>query len=77
MNLCRLFLVGVIGVVMTAGCGPSSVSEAVQSPSDASAKQVQALENNPNMPQAQKDAIKARLEQQKKAGEAFANTQKK
>ncbi|MBS1726001.1 MAG: hypothetical protein JST51_04715 [Armatimonadetes bacterium] len=64
-----------LALVLT-GCG-SSVSEAAQSPADASAAQIKALDNNPNMPEAQKQALKARLEQQKAAGQAYANSPKK
>jgi hypothetical protein len=70
-----LFFCLATGAVL-AGCG-STTSDPVRTASDASAQQVKALDSNPNMPQAQKDAIKARLEQQRKAGEAFAATQQK
>jgi len=75
MNRCQLLLLGLVGALLI-GCGSSTVSNPVQTPADASAKQIQALDKNPNMPEEQKAALRARLEQQKKAGEAFASTKK-
>lgn len=70
-----LLIVLVLAIALV-GCNPGSVSEATQSTADASAAQVKAIDNNPHMPPEMKEQLKARLNQQKQAGEALSNTSK-
>lgn len=60
--------------ILVTGCSGSNNLSPSAAPQDATNAQLKAIENNPNMPQEQKDALKARLEQQKKAGEAASAT---
>ncbi len=68
---------GALTVVMgIVGCG-SSEAPAAHTPADAATIQAQAIENNPNMPQDQKDQVLARIKGQSAMADALTKQSKR